>query len=423
MTRRHIGDLARESAWSSHRNIHLCARLTGVKPDSIPRQVVAVALLRGLPFFGIACVVLLVGICLIVFARRRSRDTTLLWVGVFSVLYAVRLFVGNDLVHTALNLPAGAFAPWGLLLTYIIPIPYGLFARELFGRGWKGTIAIWLWAEVVFSVIAIPAALLAHRFNLTGGINSALIIAGTLLVLLHVFLREGDADSVANSLKWPLIIFGVFVILTNRGYRPYGIDIEPVGFLVLLTGLGSAAARRTLMTERKLRDVEQELAAARRIQDSIIPRSLPHVYLLRLATRYEPMTSVAGDFNDFLQTGDTRLTILVADVSGHGVPAALVASMLKVCFAAQREQAPDPAAVLAGLNVMLYGSLGGQYVTAACAAIDRGATKCRDGFQSNDFCRIFASRHVPSERTSCSASSPLPLSPWALALTPPSSVL
>lgn len=44
--------------------------------------------------------------------------------------------------------------------------------------------------------------------------------------------------------------------------------------------------------------------------------------------------------------------------------------MLKVCFSAQREKANNPAGVLAGLNVMLRGSLGGQYVTAACAAID-----------------------------------------------------
>jgi len=85
------------------------------------------------------------------------------------------------------------------------------------------------------------------------------------------------------------------------------------------------------------------------------------------------MTAVAGDFFDFLKTGENSLTILVADVSGHGVPAALVASMLKVCFAAQRAQGDDPAKVLAGLNLMLCGSLGGQYVTAACAAIDLGA--------------------------------------------------
>ena len=47
------------------------------------------------------------------------------------------------------------------------------------------------------------------------------------------------------------------------------------------------------------------------------------------------MTAVAGDFYDFLEIDTERLGILVADVSGHGVPAALIASMVKVALAAQ----------------------------------------------------------------------------------------
>lgn len=149
--------------------------------------------------------------------------------------------------------------------------------------------------------------------------------------------------------------------------------MEPVGFLILLAGLASIAVRRALATERKLIDVEQELATARRIQNSIIPAVPEGVRSVRLATRYQPMTSVAGDFYDFLNSSDHLLTILIADVSGHGVPAALVASMLKVCFGAQGGQANNPAAILTGLNLMLRNSLGGQYVTAACAAIDSQA--------------------------------------------------
>jgi serine phosphatase RsbU (regulator of sigma subunit) len=91
---------------------------------------------------------------------------------------------------------------------------------------------------------------------------------------------------------------------------------------------------------------------------------------LRLAAAYRPMTEVAGDFYDFLTIDNHRLTILVADVSGHGVPAALIASMLKVAFALQAPQARDPAAILAGLNGNLHGVLDGQFVTAACAHID-----------------------------------------------------
>ncbi len=344
-----------------------------MNPDSIPRQVVDAALRINLPFFGIACVALVVGVSSLLLARLRSRDRLLLWVGTFSVLYAIRLFFENDLVRAAMNFPGHELDPWTLCLTYLIPIPFALFALELFGRGWKGLVAIWLWIEIAFAVVAIPAALFANQRSITDVINGFLIIGGTLLILLHVLLKRKGPDPFINSLKWPLIVFGVFVVLNNRGFRPAGLDIEPVGFLILLAGLGSTAAHRALARERKLIDVEQELATARRIQNSIIPDTAPGFPFLRLATRYQPMTSVAGDFYDLLKTSEHHLTILVADVSGHGVPAALVASMLKVCFAAQREQAKNPAGVLASLNFMLRDSLAGQYVTAACAAIDAEA--------------------------------------------------
>jgi serine phosphatase RsbU (regulator of sigma subunit) len=50
---------------------------------------------------------------------------------------------------------------------------------------------------------------------------------------------------------------------------------------------------------------------------------------LDIAVRYIPMSSVAGDFSDFIVVDDKHLGILVADVSGHGMPAALIASMRK----------------------------------------------------------------------------------------------
>ncbi len=338
--------------------------------DSIPRQVVYSALRTNLPEFGIACVTLVAGITSLLLARLRFRDRLLLWVGVFSTLYAARLFIRNELVRDAFNAPGGEFLRWALCITFVINIPFALFARELLGPGWKSVLVIWLWVEVAFAIVAIPMALVAHQVYWTNLINSLLVVSGTVLVLVHVLIRRKGADSFAASLTWPLLIFGTLIVLENKGVRPAGFNMEPIGFVILLAGLGWTAARRALAAERKLIDVEQELATARRIQNSIIPHAPPELPAVRLATRYQPMTSVAGDFYDFLNTKEHLLTILLADVSGHGVPAALVASMLKVCFTAQREQANNPAGILAGLNAMLRGSLGGQYVTAACAAID-----------------------------------------------------
>jgi serine phosphatase RsbU (regulator of sigma subunit) len=85
------------------------------------------------------------------------------------------------------------------------------------------------------------------------------------------------------------------------------------------------------------------------------------------------MSAVAGDFYDFLTFERNHLGILIADVTGHGVPAALIASMLKVAFAGQSAQASDPARVLTGLNQALCGKFEDHFVTAAYLYADLDA--------------------------------------------------
>ena len=89
-----------------------------------------------------------------------------------------------------------------------------------------------------------------------------------------------------------------------------------------------------------------------------------------VAARYRPMTAVAGDFYDFVEMGDDRLGVLVADVTGHNIQAALIASMVKVALASQLPHADRPSAVLGGINRVLCGRLAGRYVTAAYLFID-----------------------------------------------------
>jgi serine phosphatase RsbU (regulator of sigma subunit) len=82
------------------------------------------------------------------------------------------------------------------------------------------------------------------------------------------------------------------------------------------------------------------------------------------------MTAVAGDFYDFIPVDEKHLGILVADVSGHGMPSALIASMLKIALAAQVPNAADPAKVLLGLNQALCGKFQHHFVTAAYVFLD-----------------------------------------------------
>jgi sigma-B regulation protein RsbU (phosphoserine phosphatase) len=340
---------------------------------AVPYDQLRSALALCLPYVAIAALCLAAGLGAFALSLLRSRDRLLLWVGVCATLYSLRLFAQaiweNDLIWNAFGVPS-LRGPIDLV-TYVIPIPLMLFFRELLGSGWKSSIQIWLWIQVAYVPFAILAGSVAGYSHAVGLVNRILTIGMIALLLAHLFAR--NADSVSLALRYCFLVFLLFVLANNLGFWPAGRNPEPFGALVLIGGLAYTAAERAISREQKLAAVENELATARRIQTSILPRALPELTGLSLAVSYRPMRQVAGDFYDFLLLDERRVTVLIADVSGHGVPAALIASMLKVAFAQQALHAADPASVLAGLNSILHGMLDAQFITAACAHIDLAA--------------------------------------------------
>jgi phosphoserine phosphatase RsbU/P len=164
-----------------------------------------------------------------------------------------------------------------------------------------------------------------------------------------------------------LVVFGAFVLhgnLASLGLWHGGPGDEVLGFLFFVGCLGYVAAHRTFANEHRLLAIDKELEIARQIQSSILPRAVPNIAGLEIAARYLPMSAVAGDFYDFLTLNSNQLGILVADVTGHGVPAALIASMLNGAFAGQNTHAQYPELVLVGLNEALCGKFEEHFVTA-----------------------------------------------------------
>jgi phosphoserine phosphatase RsbU/P len=323
----------------------------------------------NLLYIAIGAVILVAGLSSFILWWLRSRERLLLWLGTFSVLFALWLLIYNIVFPIATGLSNASTQFIHDVITYVILIPFVLFFRELIGPGWKHSLTIWFWFQVAFAPLAVVLGIIAGYSHLTDTWNGYLVITGASIILLHLLFGH-PVEGSSTVLKYSLLFLLAVILLSNFKLRPHNIDIEPFGFLVLIFGLSYSAALRAFEKEEKLRSVEQELETARRIQSSILPRCLPEEGQIRIGVRYQPMTAVAGDFYDFVQMDDRRITILIADVSGHGIPAALTASMLKIAFGAQRDHAHDPSRVLAGLNRSLTGVLEGQFVTAACAHID-----------------------------------------------------
>jgi sigma-B regulation protein RsbU (phosphoserine phosphatase) len=301
--------------------------------------------------------------------RQRSRDLSSLWFGTFAMVYGLRLLMETSIVPFTLRLSPSVRGYAVFLLTYVVPIPGLVFGSEMFPQ-WRPAIRRLLAIFGLFAIAAIIADIATGRPGTLRVANNWLALGIWAIAAVAVFRQT---TVVSASLRWGIAIFGATIVLTNLrglGWLRIPFDPEPLGFACFLIGLGHALAARILGNEEHLSELKKELEIATRIQTSILPREMPRLTGLEVAAKYMPMTSVAGDFYEFLPVDDRRIGILIADVAGHGVPAALIASMVKIAIASQAANAADPGRVLAGMNQILCGKMQGQYISAAYLFID-----------------------------------------------------
>jgi predicted ester cyclase len=108
---------------------------------------------------------------------------------------------------------------------------------------------------------------------------------------------------------------------------------------------------------RQRERIEQELRVARRIQQSLLPETIPELEGWRIAAYYGPAREVGGDFYDFLELEDGRLGLIVGDATGHGMPAALVMATTRGMLRAVVQSLESPGEVLARVNEALVADI------------------------------------------------------------------
>ena len=325
---------------------------------------------------GIGAILLSIGLVStgIFLFRKKSTDRALLYFGLFVLLYAVREFLRAAPLLSVFAIPPALAEHIVRAITFTFALPLMLLFLEMVQARWRRFFLWSLGLQLVFAAIAIPLDLfgIARRAI---DIGNALLVLGSwvLLIIFLFFLRPpGRLPRELRVVAVGLAVFGLFVlhaILTGLHLVP-GRDVEPAGFLFFVCTLGYFVAHRIFAREESLVTIQKELQIAEQIQASILPRVVPRLAGIEISARYLPMSAVAGDFYDFFVLEGKQLGILIADVTGHGVPAALIASMLKVAFASQSAHAADPARVLAGLNQALCGKFEEHFVTAAYLYVD-----------------------------------------------------
>jgi sigma-B regulation protein RsbU (phosphoserine phosphatase) len=303
----------------------------------------------------------------------RAGGLALLSFGLLTSLYGIRLLIGVDALEPLFGLSPRTAAFTSAFILYMLPIPGLMYAEQIRGRGWRSSLRrLWQIGVVLMATfIAYDAgsgrpwaSLPAYRTFIT-------LVMVVLLPHVVLWRHRDPVENIARTIGTATLALAV--IHDNlMGFRllPWRVSFEIFGIGVFLLSLGVVTARRFFAGQRELAIVEGEMVMARAIQSGILPHAPPVFKDFAIDVRYIPARSVAGDIYDFLRLDDHRLALLVADVTGHGVPAALIASMVKVAFSSQQEHANAPGRVLAEMNRVLCGHFEGRFVTAACVFVD-----------------------------------------------------
>ena len=195
-------------------------------------------------------------------------------------------------------------------------------------------------------------------------------------VMLFPFLFAVAAHSFESSLEFLVTANWLPAIFALHRYSigPIEYSLSTVAYLVFLCSLISVILYRFVHVSQDEQRSSAELEAARSVQAMLIPTELPSTRTFSLDSAYLPINGVGGDFFQALPLKDDSMLIVVGDVSGKGLQAAMNASSL--VGALRNELSHDPATVLSHLNqVMLGASLGSgsggpaSFATCLCARI------------------------------------------------------
>jgi sigma-B regulation protein RsbU (phosphoserine phosphatase) len=226
-------------------------------------------------------------------------------------------------------------------------------------------IAGWIPYLLVNSVI-LPPLLILHwrRGNREAGILLIPLLLGTL---------QKDLSGMTEIM---LLIPGLYMPAVNMenvirviAVGPIQIWLSAVMSILSSLAMGLIILLRTNRLSRQGALLEGELAAAREVQQVLVPEEIETIPGFRVESAYLPAQQVGGDFFQILATGDDGLLVVVGDVAGKGLPAAMLVSVLVGAIRATAEFTREPAELLASLNERLIGRTKGGFSTTLVAHI------------------------------------------------------
>ena len=353
--------------------------------------------------FGLTSLYLLVALLSLIGWLRDRQQWLLFWMTIFAFTPMVELILGGlRLSYSTVTL---------ICLTQIeINVRESsqlfllLWLLQLHGNR---KLVLWIRAMAVISIAAgtldgilfyfYPAFLNAIQFEIWDAVFTFFILPVEVVPAILVAIAVAQRKRL-DSARWMVAIFAflnatIYWIenLSAQGMRfthwtlaekmsapLFSFAGNSIGILLLFRTLLFisiiyAVVRYSIAERRRQTSLEQEIQNARELQQVLVPETLPALPGFTLTSAYRPAQEVGGDFFQIIPLdgpGGSTLVVL-GDVSGKGLKAAMAVSMIVGSIRALAEATSNPAEILAGLNRRLYGRLQGGFATCVALRLDR----------------------------------------------------
>ena len=212
----------------------------------------------------------------------------------------------------------------------------------------------------------IPVLLILHwrRGNREAGILlvPALVASLSIYLQLGIFLASMIPGLERASLDFSKAVF-------NWTVGPFTVNVGNLDNCLFVLTLAIILVLRSTRISHQQALLESEMAAAREVQQIILPEQIECIPGFSIESAYEPAQQVGGDFFQILSAPQDSLFLVIGDVAGKGLPAAMLVSVLVGAIRGSSEYTSDPAELLAHLNRRLMGHMAGGFSTALAARI------------------------------------------------------
>jgi hypothetical protein len=381
----------RTSTPPSYREWHLPLFLTVSlgTPDAIENErqsLESARIYSVMPPIGINLLLILAGITVFALYRSQRMRREYLWLGMYlflgglsyllwglqqaGILPLTANFLGSDplLYLIAIAQIEFTFSFGGLRVTRLWRVyEYLLLAPlPLTWLSWQGYLSSNAYV-VIEALILVPVAVLLPILLLfwywRGNREAGWLILPSLLPAATVSLY--DLGTLSIFLGWQRLDF-----LDNPiPFGPIPVQLGDFGDLLFLLSIAVVMFFRFTRVSREQARAAAELSAAREIQQRLVPASLPQLAGYHIETAYLPAQEVGGDFYQVLEQADGYALIVVGDVSGKGLKAAMTGALAIGALRTLAAENHSPGVLLSRLNRQIVSTQESGFITCLCLRI------------------------------------------------------